>query len=81
VNAVYPDIPLSDSDSYLISTRGDRMDIMAQKFYGDVDLWWIIASANSLTGDSLFPPIGMQLRIPANIQSIINDYNQINTIR
>jgi len=60
---------------------GDRLDIMAQNFYNDVDFWWIIASANSLTGDSLFPPVGMQLRIPANLVSIVNSYKKINSIR
>lgn len=81
VNAIYPDIPLSDNDSYVISTLGDRLDLMAQDFYGDTGYWWVIASANSLPGDSLFPPPGMQLRLPANLQSIISDYNQINIVR
>jgi len=80
-NVIYPDIPVTDDDVYVITTLGDRLDIMAQNFYKDVDFWWIIASANSLPGDSLFPPIGMQLRIPTNIVSIINSYKQINSIR
>jgi hypothetical protein len=36
-------------------------------------LWWVIASANALPGDSIYPPIGIQLRIPIDIQSIINN--------
>ena len=81
VNAIYPDIPLSNDDSYVITTLGDRLDLMALDFYGDTGYWWIIASANSLPGDSLFPPIGMQLRFPANLSSVITNYNKINTVR
>jgi hypothetical protein len=80
-NNIYPDIPVSDNDDYVITTLGDRLDLLAQSFYGDVDFWWVIASANSLTGDSLYPPIGMQLRIPSDIVSIVNSYKQINSVR
>lgn len=80
-NNIYPDIPLSDNDDYVITTLGDRLDIIAQSVYGDQDFWWIIASANALEGDSLYPPIGMQLRIPIDIVSIVNSYKQINAIR
>jgi hypothetical protein len=81
VNSVYPDIPLSDNDSYVITTLGDRLDLLSQNYYGDVDFWWILASANSLPGDSIYPPPGTQLRIPSNVLPIINSYNQINTVR
>lgn len=81
VNAIYPDIPVSDGDTYVITVLGDRMDLMAQDFYGDTGYWWIIASANSLSCDSLFPPIGMQLRLPQDLQEIVSKYNQVNRIR
>lgn len=81
VNNIYPDIPLSNDDNYVITTLGDRLDLLAYDFYGDVNLWWIIASANSLPGDSLFPEPGMQLRIPVDIQNILNSYRSINIIR
>jgi hypothetical protein len=80
-NAVYPDIEVSDNDLYVITTLGDRLDVLSQSYYGDVDFWWVIASANSLTGDSLFPPVGVQLRIPTNLASIVNSYKQINYTR
>lgn len=81
VNVIYPDIPISNDDQYLYTTFGDRLDLLAHDIYKDQTLWWIIASANNLPGDSLFPPIGMQLRIPSNIQSAILKYNAINGIR
>jgi len=81
VNNIYPDIPISDNDYYVITVLGDRMDLIAQDVYGDSSLWWILASANNLPGDSLVPPIGQQLRIPSDIQSIVNNYNSVNKIR
>ena len=81
VNAIYPDIPQSNNDSYVITTLGDRLDLMALDFYGDTGYWWVIASANALPGDSLFPPVGMQLRLPANLSAILNEYKSVNTVR
>ena len=37
----YPTIPLSEQDLYLTSTIGDRLDILAEEFYSDKELWWI----------------------------------------
>ncbi len=71
---IYPTIQPTDSDYYVITTVGDRLDLMAYDFYKDVSLWWVIASANALPGDSLFPPIGVQLRIPTNIQQVLTTY-------
>lgn len=81
VNNVYPDIPVSGEDNYVITVLGDRLDLMANDFYGDTSLWWVIASANSLPGDSLYPEPGIQLRIPVNITYIINQYKNTNVIR
>jgi len=81
VNNVYPDIAVTDNDTYVISTLGDRLYLLANDFYGDVTLWWIIAYANALPGDSLYPPIGMQLRIPNDVQSVINQYKIVNSKR
>ena len=81
VNNVYPDVPISENDTYLISTYGDRLDLYALDFYNDDRLWVFIASANSLPGDSIYPPIGIQIRVPANIQGVLNNYKSINATR
>lgn len=80
-NNIYPEIPLSNNDNYVITVLGDRLDLMAFDFYGDTSLWWIIASANALPGDSLYLTPGMQLRIPVDIAAIVNEYKQVNTLR
>lgn len=80
-NNVYPEIPVSEQDDYVIAVLGDRMDLLAFDFYGDVSLWWVIASANSLSGDSLYLEPGMQIRIPNDISSAINQYRNFNVLR
>lgn len=81
VNNVYPDIPLSPEDSYVITVLGDRMDLLALDFYGDVSFWWVIASANALPGDSLYLEPGAQIRIPANLVGVITNYKLVNVSR
>lgn len=81
LNNVYPDIPVTEDDDYIITVLGDRLDLIASDFYGDTSLWWIIASANSLPGDSLYPEPGTQLRIPSNVMAVMNQYKQVNILR
>ena len=65
----YSSIPKTDSDLYVITTTGDRLDNLAAQFYGDVNLWWYIAKANNLTFMTI--PVGTRLRIPSTIQYAI----------
>ena len=81
LNNIYPEIPLSENDNYIISTLGDRLDLLALDFYGDTTFWWVIASANALSGDSLYIEPGLQIRIPNDISAVINEYKYINTTR
>jgi hypothetical protein len=81
LNNIYPDVEFTEDDNYVITTLGDRLDLLANNFYGDPSLWWIIVSANSLPGDSLYPPIGIQLRIPTDVRTILESYKVINIIR
>ena len=80
-NPIYPDIPLSDQDYYVISTGGDRYDTLAQQFYSDHTLWWIIAMANNSERASLIVEPGIQLRIPADKDKIIQLYRDTNKLR
>lgn len=76
----YPDIPLSENDTYVYTTQGDRFDILAQQYYNNSSLWWIISSANNfLTQNSLVIPEGIQIRIPSNPGEVLNLYKQINS--
>jgi hypothetical protein len=76
---LYQNIPLSNTDLYVNTTVGDRYDLLAQQFYGDSTLWWVIPMANNqLVKDSLFPPVGLTIRIPSNVGNIVSEFRLIN---
>jgi hypothetical protein len=78
----YPDIPLSETDEYVITTVGDRLDSLAFSYYNDPTLWWVIAAANNnITKGALYPEPGTQLRIPTDINAVLDLYNQFNQAR
>ncbi len=78
----YPNIPLSESDVYVITTVGDRLDSLAYSYYKDATLWWVIAMANNnITKGALYPEPGTQLRIPTDLNYILDLYNQFNQAR
>jgi hypothetical protein len=76
----YPEIPLSPDDIYVYTVQGDRFDILAQQFYQDSSLWWVIsiANANILNQSSLVIPGGIQIRIPASYIDVVRSFNSIN---
>jgi len=80
-NAIYPDIPSTEDDTYVITTGGDRYDTLAQQFYGDSSLWWIIASANTSKTDGLIVKPGVQLRIPDNPLKHQTAFEELNQTR
>ena len=76
----YPKIPLSVDDIYATTLVGDRLDLIADQFYRNVDLWWIIATANPsiIRRDSLNLKSGLEIRIPANKDEIIDRFRILN---
>lgn len=81
VQQLYPSVALANNDYYIEVSYNDRLDLIAQDFYGDSKLWWVVAMANDLPGDSLFPPVGFQLRVPANIGESTEEYRVVNNER
>lgn len=78
----YPEISLSENDIYVVTEFGDRLDLLANQFYGDVTLYWIIASANpdKVNFGSVFVTEGTQLRIPTDVSEIVDNYNRLNRL-
>ena len=76
------------NDIYVYTTQGDRFDILAQQYYKDSSLWWIISIANTATAgtslpsdlpqESLIIPEGIQIRIPANYANVLDNFKQLN---
>lgn len=76
---LYPPIPRNAQDIYIITTVGDRMDMLAKTYYGQINLWWIIAEANAIGKGTLDIPIGTQLRIPKDLYNIQRDFENLNS--
>ena len=52
---------------------------MAQRFYNDSNLWWIIAKANELSDGTLAPNPLKKLRIPIEIDDILESVVRSNS--
>tara|TARA_B100000029_G_C17318529_1_gene867143 strand:+ start:534 stop:836 length:303 start_codon:yes stop_codon:yes gene_type:complete len=77
---LYPKIPLKNSDIYITPKYSERLDNLANKYYEDPSLWWIIAQANGIKGFTALYTKNFkgELRIPTEIQDIINDFESMN---
>lgn len=73
----YPKIDKHESDIYVITVQGDRLDSLAWQYYGDTTMWWIIAKANNVGKGGLTLESGLQIRIPKRLDKIISDYKKI----
>ena len=75
-----PDIPAQPDDRVYVVSPLDRVDTLAQKFYGDPILWWVIAVAN---GADLVPgdlEVGASIRIPSP-RFILLEFPRIKTLK
>lgn len=63
---IYTDVPESNNDVYVITQHGDRLDHLADQFYGDVNLWWFIAHVNNINTMNL--EAGIRLRISFDME-------------
>ena len=68
----YPKFAKRQSDLYVISREGDRLDLLANEFYEDPRYWWVLAEANNIGKGTMIVPPGLQLRIPFPITDLIN---------
>lgn len=73
---IYPDIPQSENDLFIVVQEGDRLDTLAYQYYNDQRLWWIITSANNINDGVFTVKPGTILRIPQNKNEIINKFIQ-----
>ena len=73
----YPEIPIEDSDQFIFTKEGDRLDSLADKFYGDHTLLWVIAKSNSIKGRIALETAKL-IRIPGNITQIIEKFKNLN---
>lgn len=65
-------IDSGEGDKYIYYTINNRLDQLANEYYGDPKLWWIIAQVNDINDPLIDLEIGMMLRIPP-LTSIIQN--------
>ncbi len=77
-STIYPEIGISPNDIVIMSVDGDRLDLLAYKYYKDASKWWIIAQVNNLGKGTLVVPPGFKLIIPSDVNLIEMNlqYNQ-----
>lgn len=76
----YPKITERVSDIYIIASDADRLDTISYQVYGRPDYWWIIAVANNVGRGTLFLEEGTQLRVPTDIDPILQEFNRLNNV-
>ena len=77
-----PIIPKSIDDFYIVTTYGDRLDLLSHEYYRNSKYWWVITAANpELRKDSFFLEPGIQLRIFANLDEALTLLEEINRDR
>jgi len=75
---LYPPIPRKDSDIYVRTTPGDRLDLLSYNYYGDSNKWWLIAEANAVGKGSFVLEPGTLLRIPQQYDDVLQEYLRLN---
>lgn len=72
-----PEIKKLESDVYIISRDGDRLDMLAYEYYGDQAQWWVIAQANHIGKGTFAIKPGIRIRIPSirEYHGVIEQYN------
>tara|TARA_Y100000004_G_scaffold181983_1_gene228238 strand:+ start:223 stop:525 length:303 start_codon:yes stop_codon:yes gene_type:complete len=77
---IYPRIPIKNSDIFITPAYGTRLDLLANEYYKDSTLWWIIAQANGIKGFTALTTENFrgQLRIPTEIQDILSKFKSMN---
>lgn len=68
------------TDIFIKTTSVERLDKLAQQFYNDASMWWIIAATNNIGKGTLLVPIDTELRIPA-AESVMNMLINLNQTR
>lgn len=79
-SVIYPKIEKADDDIIITVGSTDRLDLLAHDYYGDSTLYWIIAKANNIISNDLYPEIGTQLSIPnrQRLGKILTDLRNLN---
>ena len=65
-----PNVDATDSDIVVITIQGDGLDLLANEYYQDPSMWWVIALKNDMTEVDISMKEGIVLRIPSRNEAI-----------
>ena len=75
---VLPNFEESSDDIVISISEAKRLDAIAEQFFGDPTLWWVIAVYNNLGEASLSVKDVKYLRIPNDIQTVYDKIKELN---
>ena len=67
------------SITYHTWKQGDKLYKLANDYYGDTSLWWVIAWFNNKPVDGLYTS-GDTVKIPNPIQNVLAIYKRVNNL-
>ena len=76
---------ISEEDKKLLSTQyhiwkqGDKLYKLANIYYNDTSLWWLIGWYNKKPIDSLYS-IGDLVEIPTPVQTVLKIHSRVNKL-
>lgn len=74
----FPSFEESSDDIVIQIGDYDRLDVIAEEFFGDPSLWWVIAVYNNIGNPSLYVDSQQYLRIPNDIQRVFSKIKELN---
>jgi hypothetical protein len=75
---IFPTFEERSDDIVIQINDYTRLDVIANDFFKDSTLWWIISVYNNLDGSSLYTTGKQYLRIPSDIQTVYNKIKEVN---
>lgn len=69
-SVLLPNVDAADLDIVVITIQGDRLDLLANEYYQDPSMWWVIALKNDMTEIDISMKEGIVLRIPSRTEAI-----------
>lgn len=75
---VFPSFNESADDIVINVSEYDRLDVLAEQFFNDPTLWWVISVYNNISEPSLYVNNRTYLRIPNDIQKVFSKIKELN---
>jgi hypothetical protein len=69
-SVLLPNVDANDTDIVVMTVQGDRLDLLANEYYEDPSMWWVIALKNDMTEIDLSMKEGIILRIPSRNEAL-----------